>query len=125
MKQDPAPRREMSGQVPRPVRPDSINPRHACCMQSSPNQSRNALIATLQWSDLEKAPDFKAKVQERKIKVHYLPADGSEAPHHEVNGTDESTILESSPPSQFTPRGGQFDAPARAVDVESPQKVYV
>jgi hypothetical protein len=60
-----------------------------------------------QWSELEKAPDFKARVKEYKIKVQYLPADDTTAAAPLVNGVEDSTIVDDSvlsPPQTFTPR---------------------
>lgn len=51
------------------------------------------------WAELERS--FKSSIQERKIRVHYLPADGSSAqPNGVEEHVDDSTM---SPPPVYTP----------------------
>jgi hypothetical protein len=75
------------------------------------------------WSDLEKAPDFAAMVEQRKIKVQYLPADG-DAPH-QANGVDDSTVVDdtsvmASPPPSYTAM-----ADAKSEGETTPKTAYV
>jgi hypothetical protein len=80
------------------------------------------------WSDLEKAPDFASMVEQRKIKVTYLPAGDDETAPQEshTNGVaDDSTVLDdtsvlTSPPPSHTPRS---DTKSEAES--TPKKVYV
>ena len=57
-----------------------------------------------QWADLEKN---KGQIQERKIRVQYLPADGINGADHLVDRPAEDHVddsLVSPPPPQYTPR---------------------
>lgn len=58
------------------------------------------------WSDIEKSA--KSSIQERKIRVNFLPADGATSA---VNGTGTSTGHDDEPPAYSSP-SPQFGSPA-------------
>jgi len=66
------------------------------------------------WSSIEQ--NYKADIQERKIRVHYLPAEGSSPQTNGVDDhhADESTTMISPPPSYAAPAHVADDVSSRA-----------
>jgi len=60
------------------------------------------------WNQLEK--EHKASIQERKIRVHYLPADGQTPRSNGVDSHADDSVL--SPPPQYTPMAGTTREPS-------------
>jgi hypothetical protein len=100
--------------------PIPIGENPSVCMPEVNQES--TLLTRWQWAELEKTS--KTSIQERKIRCHYLPADGTSS---NVNGEpqhyDDSSVLATSPPA-YSPHVGS-NGDDSTVDHRSPSSKNV
>lgn len=83
---------------------------------SPPRTCRAMADADMQWSNIEQTA--KSSIQEKKIRVTFLPADDVTATPPKTNGVshrDDRTMVPSPSPEAVTPQRGSTEAPVGSV----------
>ena len=72
------------------------------CPVTLKHSTEHTIDTTLQWSHIEQTS--KSSIQEKKIRVLFLPADDASSTPARTNGISRDTFIQSSPPDAHTPQ---------------------